>query len=221
MPRRYPATCRPFATPRSPGGRMSTARPSVAMSCVAAIRLSATIAAIHATTEPATGASASTVSTSVPASCIGRIHDRLRPTCGHHRRSMTGAHTNLSAHGTVSSDTSPIAPSEYPWVRRITGTACVKKPNGRPCAKYSEPSSVNRASGDVAMLIVLIVLIGASGRSRAAGPVATALPPSAARTSPRCPTGRRRARSRSPRGRLAGRMHRQREAFGRHYLVGR
>src|SRR5205807_2336228 len=83
------------------------AMPSVAMSWVAATKFNTTMAPISAGTESAIGATASAVNTSTPASCIGRIQDRLRPRRGHQLRSTIGAHTNLSAHGTASNDVNP------------------------------------------------------------------------------------------------------------------
>ena len=85
--------------------------PSVAMSWVAAITLSTTIDAIKIGID-ATPAIAIAASTTTPASCIGKIHDRRRPMRGHHLRSTIGAHANFSAHGAASSEVSPISPSE-------------------------------------------------------------------------------------------------------------
>jgi hypothetical protein len=78
MPSLYPATWRPFASPRSCGSRSSTAQPSVATSCVAASRLVSSTAATSTRIDaPSKNASANKVD--VAASWSGTIHERRRP----------------------------------------------------------------------------------------------------------------------------------------------
>src|SRR5262249_13311796 len=84
--------------------------------------------------------SAVTTSTSTVASCIGTIHERRRPKDADQYRSMSGAQTNLNAHGTTRSEERPTSSSEEPLLRSMTGSAWVKKPTGSPCDRWRQPS---------------------------------------------------------------------------------
>ena len=98
------------------------------------------MAVISAGIERETAGGASSARTTTEASWSGTIHDLRLPTRANEKRSTAGAQRNFSAHGTTSSDDKPIWPSENPCLRRITGSACVKKPKGSPCEKYKQPS---------------------------------------------------------------------------------
>jgi hypothetical protein len=61
---------------------MSTARPSVAMSWVAAMRLRTRTPPSRSAVERSTGSAASDTRTITAAACSGRSHDRRRPMSG-------------------------------------------------------------------------------------------------------------------------------------------
>lgn len=101
----------------------------MATSCAAAKRLVAKNAA-STRAQASSGAKERSSSPTTLTAWSGTIHARrLRA------RSSVGASTNLSAQGSARSDESPISSSETPASLIFTGSAWVKKPNGRPCAR--------------------------------------------------------------------------------------
>lgn len=105
------------------------------MSCVAENRFTSSTAMNSGHMAAGSAASANVASTAATANCSGVMTARRRPNRGARMASTRGAHRNFSAHGSASRPVNPMRGSDVPLSRSSTGSACVKKPYGRPCAR--------------------------------------------------------------------------------------
>ncbi|KGW34837.1 putative transporter domain protein [Burkholderia pseudomallei MSHR3016] len=118
----------------APPRKCSAAMPSFAMSCVA---LASDATASRPTAQPAVATvipiCARLARHSTTMHCIGSIQLRRRPIRADQRLSTTGAHRNLTTHGSPTSGRNASACSGAPSWRSKVGIASIAMPIGMPC----------------------------------------------------------------------------------------
>jgi hypothetical protein len=134
MPSRYAATCTPLPSPRSSGRSSATARPSSAMSWVAASRLISSTP-ISSGVSPSRGsACASARNVTIATSCSGTIQLRRRPKRATRERRPAAPTRTSGPTASISSAASPMFSSDTPCAA-ASPAGLAKNPSGSPCAR--------------------------------------------------------------------------------------